>query len=393
VGQSASVPTPKDFVLYSNVGWDFLWQRPQQMAWHMSQHHPVAYIDWPPAVLGQAVIHSKARKAVGRALRPPAEPRPDLFRVKPFVPLGNRRYANWRPIRQVNAASVRSSVRRACRRLGFEHPILWAYFSPFLLEYCGDDLPLLYECVDDQRLFAAPGRPADEVVRRERAIATRATWVTATARHLCDRVESVYGVACHYLPNGCEYDHFRQALRPLPAPDDLEPIPGPRVGYVGAVAYWLNLDLIAEVAALRPEMSFVFVGPVIGDKVEERLAGIANVHLLGEKHYADLPRYLAHFDVCTIPFKLDEFMRSVNPIKFYEYLAADRPVVAAPLPELLPHAAVARFAEDPSDFAQAIDASLAEPRDARSEARQRVAQANTWDARCQRVLDIVEGNA
>jgi len=314
-----------------------------------------------------------------------------LFRVRPLMLFGNRRYAEARGVRYLNACLLNAHVGGACRRLGFRRPVVWGHFSKRLAGGGRLPGPLLYEVVDDVRIFSFPGLTAEDLVGAEREIVRRASWVVATARRLCERVTSEYGVPCHYVPNAVEAEHFRRALEPGEPPEDLVDIPAPRVGYVGAVGHWLDADLIVEVARQRPAVSFVFVGPLADEKVADRLRQCANVHLLGSREYAELPRYLGHFEVCTIPFAVNEMTHAVSPLKFFEYVAADRPVVAAPLAELSGYGEIVRFADEAGSFAREIDASLGEPRAARSEARRRVAEANSWEARCQQILDIVLG--
>ena len=378
-----------DFVLYASTPWDSLRQRPQQMAQQMSAWCRVAYVDWPAARPGAALIHHRDRARVVEAMRAPRKIGPNLFRVRPVELLGNRRYANTGCARRINAWALRTHVSHVCRRLGFRKQIVWGQFSERLFDRAYPAAPLLYEVVDDVRLFASAALPGEEMVRRERAIVSRAEWVVATSRALCRRVEEEYGAPCHYVPNGVTPKDFAGALNPGPPPGDLGSVPRPRVGFVGAIGHWIDVDLSVQVARLRPALSFVFVGPVVTREAGRRLEAVPNIHLLGEKPYAELPAYLGHLDVCTIPFLVNESTRSVNPVKFYEYLAADRPVVSAPLPEVAAHREVVRLARGPEAFAAAIDASLSEPREARSAARRRVAAQNTWEARCRQILDIV----
>ena len=66
----------------------------------------------------------------------------------------------------------------------------------------------------------------------------------------------------------------------------------------------------------------------------DRLAALPNVHLYGPQPYADLPAWLERFDVCIIPFKINQVTEATDPVKFYEYLAQAKPVVTTRLPEL-----------------------------------------------------------
>ena len=95
------------------------------------------------------------------------------------------------------------------------------------------------------------------------------------------------------------------------------------------MAEWVDFDLIARIADARRDWTFVLIGDVFTDEADV-LQNRPNVHLLGLKPYTDMPLYLYHFDVCTIPFKLNKVTHAVDPVKFYEYMSAGKPTVAVP---------------------------------------------------------------
>ena len=133
----------------------------------------------------------------------------------------------------------------------------------------------------------------------------------------------------------------------------------------------------------------MFVGPE--DFEVRRLARLPNVHFLGAQEYKSLPAHVAHFDVCTIPFRVNALTRAVDPVKLYEYLAAGKPVVSTRLPEVEARQSLCYVAGTPEEFLEQLTLALnpspsnaTPPRDA---IRQRVefARANTWS---QRVAEI-----
>ena len=71
-------------------------------------------------------------------------------------------------------------------------------------------------------------------------------------------------------------------------------VPPPRVIFVGCIAEWLDLDMVARVAREMSDVSFVLVGPVETDT--RVLRGVANVTVHGPCKYADVPRYLRSAD-------------------------------------------------------------------------------------------------
>lgn len=137
------------------------------------------------------------------------------------------------------------------------------------------------------------------------------------------------------ISNGVDYDAF---ATPVTEPSDIRSIPHPRLGYTGYVKKQIDWDMLLELAQRRPDWSFVFVGarhnhPEI-DAVLTRLDALPNVHFLGEKPTSELSRYPQHFDVCLMPYRLNDYTKYIYPLKLHEYLATGRPVVSVPLPAL-----------------------------------------------------------
>ena len=204
-----------------------------------------------------------------------------------------------------------------------------AYFTypphVFLIRSIKPDL-ILFDSVDE---------PTEEFASWEphyREAVQFADVVTASAKTLVNRARPYAREDIHYLPNGCDYEHFQLAQKRQRV--DCHPFTGERpiIGYIGALAPWLNRPLINLMARSLPDYEFVFIGPMLLQNSISFTS--ANVHYLGHKNYADLPRYLSNFSHCLIPFSISEMTKGADPIKFWEYLASGIPILSTPLPEL-----------------------------------------------------------
>jgi glycosyltransferase involved in cell wall biosynthesis len=186
------------------------------------------------------------------------------------------------------------------------------------------------------------------------------------------------------IKNGTEFEHFANPVRngQLEAYADR-----PIIGYYGAISDWFDMNIVAHCARSRPEWNFVLIGATFGADLKP-VDGLKNVHFLGEKPYAELPGYLAYFDVCTIPFKLIPLTLATNPVKFYEYLSAGKPVVSIDLPELMQYANDCYLARNANEFLNELDKALAERNDqAKIDRRILLARENSWDARVSRLVE------
>jgi GT2 family glycosyltransferase len=244
---------------------------------------------------------------------------------------------------------------------------------------------IVYDCMDDHSGFSTNDEP---MLREERALAAGADLVIVTARAL-DEKQRLVNPNCVLVPNAADFDHFAVTTAPVPA--ELAGIKAPIVGYYGAIADWFDSGLVAAVARARPDWSLVLIGSTFLADLSP-FDGLRNVHLLGERPYASLPAYLHAFDVALIPFKITPLTESTNPVKFYEYLSAGKPVVSVALPELVAVAddRLVRFGANARDFVHQIELGLTENAPELVEARKEFARRNTWEQRYARVADAIK---
>jgi glycosyltransferase involved in cell wall biosynthesis len=217
---------------------------------------------------------------------------------------------------------------------------------------------VVYDCLDFWREFEAEWY----TVPREIEMVALADLVVASARKLEQWVELLGAKRTAYLPNAAS-----PACWP-PAPDrppDLRPgaLTLLYSGWLGGS--WFAWDLLREVARYGEARDWQIY--LIGEPTTRRIRR-SNVHFLGPKPYPDLGAYLHHSDVCLIPFVTNLLTQCVSPLKVFDYVAAGKPVVSTPLPELegLPYC---WQAARPRDFCRAIEAAVATPADPAALAR------------------------
>lgn len=186
----------------------------------------------------------------------------------------------------------------------------------------------------------------------------------------------------YLVPNGVDYVHFSPA--PHYRPTDL-PVGKPIAGYSGAIAPWVDWDLLKVVIQENPEINFVFLGALF--QLNKFPLKFKNVFYLGLKSYQVLPAYLHYFDVGLIPFRQTEMTKGCNPIKLYEYYAAGIRVLGTPLPELLTIPKIT-LESSPQLFSLRLR-HLLEEKDLNKAERMAYAQANDWSERAGRMLQYI----
>jgi glycosyltransferase involved in cell wall biosynthesis len=315
-------------------------------------------------------------------------PRVRVRKAPNLLPWGKK----YRLPNSVNGFLTAALVRRLARRLP-DPVVLWIYdpTSARIAGRCGEAFSV-YDCVDDYvEQNGANLRRRALVAEGDERAANVSRLVFATTGSLYERKRRLNS-RTHLVPNGSDFDHFHTASDRSIAASELEAAPRPIVGFAGNLtAAKVDFSLLEQVAESRPAWTFVLVGPVRRD-AEIRLARLVrlpNVHALGEKAYAELPRYVAAFDVGVIPYVSTAYTRACFPLKLYEYLAAGKPVVASGVPELSGMEPDVLVVDGAEAFTGAIESALA--RDSEDDRARRFALAarNTWETRTGRLLELI----
>jgi Glycosyltransferase len=238
----------------------------------------------------------------------------------------------------------------------------------------------IYRIADSLAGFSKTTAAALEL---EKELARSVDLVVYAARSLEEYVKRLLPKSMAYLPNAVNYAHFSDGPQTLPP--EYATITRPIAIYVGAMDVWFDYRLMDEVAARLPNVSFVLIGP--DDLAKQRLRARPNLHLLGRRGYDELPRYLHYADVGLIPFDTAnhaELVRSIHPLKLYEYAACGLPVVAVEWEELTYLKSPAHLCRGTGDFILAIEQAISN-RPAKTEL-QSYAAAHDWGERVATIL-------
>ena len=240
---------------------------------------------------------------------------------------------------------------------------------------------VIYDYIDELEVFS--NYNSEMVITHEKLLKT-ADIVLVTSERLWEKAQTFRkdAVLC---PNAVDFWHFYKAQLPGPLPVDLkqrELTSRPIIGYHGALAEWVDYDLLAKVAKQRPNYDFLLIGiDYDGSLYKSGVIKISNIHYIGPKQYVELPNYVRFFDVAMIPFKLNKITHSTSPIKLFEYMASLKPIVATAMDEIKKYSCVL-MAYDSYEFANMLDKAIALKNDMRYlENLRQEALKNTWNRR------------
>lgn len=378
-----------DIVLVSTADWDNpFWTNKQHVAMELSKlGHRILYIESlglrRPTASTKDVFRIFRR--LFRALRPPRKVNSGLWVWSPII-IPN--HSSTR-IRALNKVWLQTQLSLWLAFLRFKRDIIWTYLplTTGLLNIKRYDQSV-YHNVDN--IASQPGMPSAVINALERDLLAQVDCVFCTAPKLVEKSIEV-NASSFFYPNVVDCDHFSKSIEAESVPPaDLAAIPNPRIGFVGAIsAYKVDFDLIREVAAKRPQFQFVLIGQVgEGEPLTkiDTLRGLPNVHLLGPRSYSALPAYMHGMDAAMLPNLINDYTESMFPMKFFEYLAADLPVVGTRLAALKGYEDVAAFCTTADEFATGLDRALAGSVGT-SVRRKELASQWTYRARTLRMLE------
>ena len=255
---------------------------------------------------------------------------------------------------------------------------------PFWTEVAGSvpNSRSAYDCMDHHAGF---DNTSADIVEAERALFRRAEDIIVSSQWLLDEVGQ-YNKPAHLIRNGCEHNHF--ATAPAQVYKDAQ---GRKIiGYYGAIAHWMDIDLLRSIARAFPEAVVLMVGADTTG-AQKQLKEESNIEWIGEVPYTELPYYAHAFSVAMLPFKVIPLTLATNPVKVYEYLSSGLDVVCIELPETLTFASVVRVAKTPASFVHAVGHALKDkPAREVVQRRREFAQANTWHKRIEEFVAVFE---
>src|SRR5215218_10631933 len=235
----ADAPAPL-LVCFSHLRWDFVWQRPQHLLSRAAKHYRVLVIEEPMFKPGIVPHMDLSARSQGVTV------------AVPMLPEG------------LDPEDVileqRDLVEKLIGRQSTSLRLFW-YYTPMAMAFTSHlecDL-CIYDNMDELSLFRGASR---ELLDLENALFARADLVFTGGMSLYEAKRNRHR-SVHAFPSSIEFDHFVKARAIKADPADQAPIPGPRLGFFGVVDERMDIELLGDVAQLRPHWQFVMIGPVV----------------------------------------------------------------------------------------------------------------------------------
>lgn len=324
---------------FSHLRWSFVYQRPQHLMSRAAQEFKTWYVEEPEFFDGPPFLRIKRDSS-------------DVSVVTPLLP---------RHRETERDALLEKMISGLVAELRPERLIAW-YYTPMALRFTDELEPdrCVYDNMDELSTFA--GAPPGLVEWEDKLLAK--CDVVYVGGHSLYRAKRHRHDNIHVFPSSVDAAHFRKARSLFDDPADQLGIPHPRLGFFGVVDERMDLQLVREIATLRPDWQLIMIGPIA--KIDpDSLPRAQNIHWLGCRDYKELPQYLAGWDVGIMPFAINDATRFISPTKTPEFLAAGVPVVSTPITDVVvPYGSegLVQIAADGKGFVAKAEALLAQKR-------------------------------
>lgn len=259
--------------------------------------------------------------------------------------------------------------------------------------------PVIYYVTDMTKFY--DGLNPAQIVALDRRMCRRADSVCANSARISAYLQSEAGCSVEKIgivPNATRAANvaLEPILRPQELPADLADLERPIAGVIGHLAKNMDWPLIAEAIEQNPQLTWVFVGPtecITDDKVQERARAwvVRHAHFIGSKPYGDLQKYARALDVAVLPYRKREPTYSGSSTRFYEHLAACRPMVAtrgfAELEEKVPLIHLADTSGEMTNYLQRLHSDNYQ--DGLEARRWEASREGTWEQRVQTLTSTI----
>lgn len=254
---------------------------------------------------------------------------------------------------------------------------------------------ILFEYVDELSPDISGLEIPNHIIKRfEEALKDEeSTYIVATASKLYEDVSLYRRKNMALIPNGVEIDHFSQKFTVKDLPFRMVQVfkeKKPIIGYYGAIASWMDFELLCTIAKLKPNYNIVLIGlDYDGSLMDSDIDQYHNIYVFPPVEYKELPRYASFFDVCMIPFKINDVTKSTSPIKLFEYMAMQKPIVTTDLPECRKYKSVL-IGDSYKSFVSMLDKALENKKDKNLlNSLQEEALKNTWETRAKEIIKLI----
>lgn len=351
---------------FAPLAFNDLKQRPQEIAEALSAKHEVWYVEPTISFIGALKNRSLHYRAEVHDLSPMLH----VIRLDGRFALPIRlQFLDPLRLNTLSEKKQLSKLFKTCDVIWIGYEV-WERLLPSSLTGI-----LVYDKMDDNDQLSSDQRIRNFLIQGEKQLIEKSSLIFVTARQFLERFNTVPNV--HLIPNGMRYqlpkghNKVRKNRRKV-------------FGYIGKISHWFDTDAIIKLAEANPDCDIVLVGPY--DSLDILCS---NVKYIGSVPKEEVPDWICSFDVCLYPFKQNELLDTINPVKIYEYLAYNKPVIAVNSKEMQAFKDLVYLYNNYDELISLSHSNLTLPFDGEVQ-REAFLNKNSWNCRVKQIEQIIE---
>lgn len=252
---------------------------------------------------------------------------------------------------------------------------------------------VLYEYIDEIHEEITHSLPEHYLEKHHKILKNENCYVIATADKLYNDIKKVRKKNFALATNGVNIaDFIRNEVDIIPDEiKDLKAKYKKLICYYGALAVWFDYELVRKISHKFPDYAIALIGVEYDDAFKKsQITNLPNVHYLGKKNYYDLHKYSENTDLLIIPFLLNEITESTSPVKLFEYMATNVPILTTNMKECRKYKSVI-IGKNHDDFLDKIDSTIDLINDPKYLALEtKEAEENTWKQKSETIIELLE---
>lgn len=302
-------------IVLSHLLWGFVFQRPQHLLTRLAKEYDIIFVEEPVKGDDELITHETDNITV----------------AVPHTSLDEHGFTD-----QQND-KIKELLVKFIAEKKIENYLVWVY-TPLaypIVEALSPDV-IIYDCMDELSMFM--GSQANTLREREKEL-LRVANVVFTGGHSIYQAKKEFNPNVICLPSAVDIDHYDPVkcmanLEEVNLANDLQKnVKNPCIGFFGVIDERLDIDLVKYLSEFNPNWDIVMVGPVV--KIDPAILPKAdNIHWLGQQNYKILPQLCSKWDVCILPFALNDSTKFISPTKTLEYMAAEKPIVSTAITDV-----------------------------------------------------------
>ncbi len=300
----------KRVLYFSHVNWSWIKQRPHFIPYYIAKSGiEVTYF----SLSSIASFMRRSRLKVKNTVN---ENNLHIKETKVF-PLGSR----IKILGRINYLLIQSKLKDDYDSIILAHPTQLDYISPKQKEK-----QIIYECMDNHPFFTENEKVRQLLIEKEKVLCSIANRIIVSSLELKRRLQDRYSLDDKKIKvvfNALDEEtiiNFNTKLIKLNKPN---------LVYVGTIGSWFDFKVISDFAKHNREYTIYLVGPK-EKTVENQLKEMPdNVILVGAIEHHEIIRYIRSGEIMVLPFKINDVVECVDPVKIYEYMALNKPIVSS----------------------------------------------------------------